>query len=100
MPVAHWPNVLDDPNASDAERNIAQRCADGIPIIVISDSLTVDETGPWRKQTTIIRRSDTATELAEIRESDETAVIFGSQARSPVRKAVRHRDRCCPRWDP
>ncbi|WP_322410649.1 dihydrofolate reductase family protein [Microbacterium invictum] len=80
MMVAHWPNVLDDPNASDAERNIAQRCADGIPIIVISDSLTVDETGPWRQQTTIIRRSDAARELAEIRESDETAVIFGSQA--------------------
>ena len=37
---------------------IAQRYADGIPITLVSDSLTEQDTGPWREQTTIVRRSD------------------------------------------
>lgn len=79
MMVSYWPNVVDDPNASDAERDIARRCAEGLPITVISDSLTVDETGPWRKQTTIASRSESSGVVTKIRESEETAVIFGSQ---------------------
>ena len=30
------------------------RYADGIPITVVSDTLTSDDTGPWRDQTTIV----------------------------------------------
>lgn len=37
--VSRWPQVPSDPDASDAEREIAQRCADGIPVIFGSRTL-------------------------------------------------------------
>lgn len=79
MMVSRWPTVLDDPNISDAERDIAQRCADGVPITVIPDTFSADETGPSRAQTTIVSRSGAERELNKLRASSETAVIFGSQ---------------------
>lgn len=77
--VSHWPQVLSDPDASDAEREIAQRCADGIPITVVSDSISMEDAGPWRGQTTIVPRAGVSAAAAAIRDGDETAVIFGSQ---------------------
>ena len=58
---------------------IAQRYADGIPITVVSDSLTEQDTGPWREQTTIVRRSDTHEAVARLPEQDGDALVFGSR---------------------
>ena len=63
---------------------IAQRYADGIPITLVSDSLTEQDTGPWREQTTIVRRSDAHEAVARLREQDGDALIFGSRTLGPI----------------
>jgi riboflavin biosynthesis pyrimidine reductase len=45
----------------------------------VSDTLTADDTGPWRDQTTIVRRADSHEAVARLREQDGDALIFGSQ---------------------
>lgn len=77
--VAHWPKVLDDPDASQAERSIAQRMAEGTPVVAVSDSLVDDDTGPWTQQTTIVRRDQAHQAVASLREQDGDTVVFGSQ---------------------
>lgn len=37
------------------------------------------DTGPWRDQTTIVRRADRHEAVARLREQDGDALIFGSQ---------------------
>ena len=46
---------------------------------MVSDTLTADDTGPWRDQTTIVRRADSHEAVARLREQDGDALIFGSQ---------------------
>ena len=46
---------------------------------MVSDTLTADDTGPWRDQTTIVRRADSHEAAARLREQDGDALIFGSQ---------------------
>ena len=75
--LSYWPNQLDNPD--DDERYIAQRCADGIPITVVSDTLGPDDTGPWRGQTTIVRRAQATEAAGRLRSQDGDAVMFGSQ---------------------
>jgi hypothetical protein len=43
------------------------------------DTLTADDTGPWRDQTTIVRRADSHQAVAGLREQDGDALVFGSQ---------------------
>ena len=78
--VGFWPTALDLPGLSPGSTEIAQRYADGIPITVVSDTLTEDETGPWRDQTTMVRRADAHEAVARLRERDgDDAVTFGSR---------------------
>jgi dihydrofolate reductase len=78
--VGFWPTALEIPELSPGSTAIAQRYADGIPITVVSDTLTEDETGPWRDQTTIVRRADALEAVARIREQDSgDALVFGSR---------------------
>jgi hypothetical protein len=56
--LTYWPQQHDNPDASPLDHYIAKRYAEGIPITVVSDTLTADDTGPWRDQTTIVRRAD------------------------------------------
>ncbi|WP_139983852.1 dihydrofolate reductase family protein [Nocardioides litoris] len=77
--VSYWPQVPDNPDASAAERRIAARMAEGLPITVVSDSITADDTGPWRAQTTIIRRDEAHRAVSQLREADGDTVIFGSR---------------------
>jgi riboflavin biosynthesis pyrimidine reductase len=69
----------DNPDASPLDHYIAKRYAEGIPISVVSDTLTADDTGPWRDQTTIVRRADSHKAVARLRGQDGDALIFGSQ---------------------
>ena len=76
--VSYWPDQH-HPDASPLNRYIAARYADGIPITVVSDTLTTDETGPWRDQTTIVRRGEAHDAVARLRDRDGDALIFGSR---------------------
>lgn len=75
----YWPGQLDNPAASDDDRYIAGRYAAGIPIIVISDSLTPAGTAPWQEQTTIVARNQTRRAITQLRSRHEDTVIFGSR---------------------
>ena len=75
-----WPSVLGSPDLTPGSREIAQRYADGIPVTVVSDSITEADTGAWRDQTTIVRRADAHAAVARLREEDGgDVVIFGSR---------------------
>lgn len=75
----YWPHQVDNPAATDDDRYIAGRYAAGIPITVISDTLTPEETDPWRAHTTIVPRSQTDTAITRLRRQDGDALIFGSR---------------------
>jgi dihydrofolate reductase len=77
--LTYWPDQFDNPDAHPADRCIAERYANGVPITVVSDSLTPDDTGPWREQTTIAPRADAHEAVAKLRRRDGDALIFGSQ---------------------
>ena len=78
--VGFWPSMVDNPDATPGSAEIAQRYADGIPITVVSDSLTEADTDPWRDQTTIVRRAVAHEAVARLREQDgDDALVFGSR---------------------
>ncbi|HEU4919428.1 MAG TPA: dihydrofolate reductase family protein, partial [Candidatus Limnocylindrales bacterium] len=52
-----WPPVADDPNVSPAHRQIA-RFWKTLEAVVVSDSLTPDDTEPLRDTTRIVRRAE------------------------------------------
>jgi dihydrofolate reductase len=77
--VSFWPNALQMPDLTAPSREIAERYAAGIEIVAVSDTLTQDDTGPWRDQTRIVRRADAATSVGRLREGDGGDVlVFGS----------------------
>lgn len=53
----YWPPVADAPNATPITRQIS-RLDNAIDKVVISDSLTAEQTKPWHHNTRIIRRAD------------------------------------------
>jgi dihydrofolate reductase len=78
--VGFWPSMVDNQDTTPSSRYIAERYADGIPITVVSNSLTEADTGPWRDQTTIVRRADAHEAVARLRDQDAgDALMFGSR---------------------
>jgi dihydrofolate reductase len=74
-----WPSMADDPNATPTQREIS-RLDDAIDKVVISDSLTEDQTEPWRRSTRIIRGVDAHEQLAELkRRNGGDILVFGSR---------------------
>jgi len=72
-----WPSVADDPNFSRTNREIS-RLNNAIDKVVISDSLTADQTAPWTN-TRIIKRADAYNQLTELRrQSGQDILMFGS----------------------
>ena len=72
-----WPSVADDPKATPIQREIS-RLNNAIDKVVISDSLTSEETDPWHN-TRIIRRADAHEQIAELkRQSGKEILVFGS----------------------
>lgn len=73
-----WPPVADDPNATPVQQEIS-RLNNAIDKVVISDSLTVDETAPWHN-TRIVRRAAAHEQIADLkRQSGKDILIFGSR---------------------
>jgi dihydrofolate reductase len=75
----YWPSVADDPNAAPITREIS-RLDNAIDKVVISDSLTPEQTEPWRTNTRIIRRADAHKQIAELkRQTGKDILVFGSR---------------------
>lgn len=75
----YWPHQFDNPQASEDDRYVARRYAEGIPITVISDTLTPEHTAPFGEQTSIVPRAQSAEAVAELRRRDGEALVFGSR---------------------
>jgi dihydrofolate reductase len=74
----YWPSILDDESQPQLERAIARRNAE-MEKLVVSDSLTSDDTGPWNETTTIIRRAEAHSTIAELRRvGTDDILTFGS----------------------
>jgi dihydrofolate reductase len=74
-----WPSVADDPNATPIQREIS-RLNNAIDKVVVSDSLTSEETDPWHENTRIIRRAEAHEQIAELkRQPGKDILVFGSR---------------------
>jgi dihydrofolate reductase len=74
-----WPSVADDPSPqwTPIHREIS-RLDNAIDKVVISDSMTSEQTEPWQN-TRIIRRADAHEQIAELkRQTGKDILMFGS----------------------
>ena len=71
---SYWPPVADNPDVTPVEREIS-RLNGAIEKVVVSDSLTPDQTAPWHN-TRIIRRADAHEEVAKLK-VDELHLMIG-----------------------
>ncbi len=72
-----WPSVADDPNATPTQREIS-RLDNAINKVVVSDSMTPEQTEPWHN-TRIIRGAAAHEQVAELkRQTGKDILIFGS----------------------
>ena len=73
-----WPSVADDPDATLLQREISH-LDNAIEKVVISDSLTPEETAPWHN-TRIISRADAHGQIAELKgQTGRDVLVFGSR---------------------
>lgn len=73
-----WPAMPDNPDAS-ADTRETGRLNNAIQKVVVSDSLTTDETDPWRDTTRIVRRAAAHKEIAELKAGPGRDIVtFGS----------------------
>jgi hypothetical protein len=70
--LSYWPPVADDPAQPEVERAISRRHRELLHL-VISDTLTAEETGPWRENTTIVRRDEARDAIAQASSSTSPA---------------------------
>jgi dihydrofolate reductase len=76
--LSYWPAVADDPAQPEVERAIS-RLHRELEHLVVSDSLTAEETEPWRENTRIVRRDDARDAIASAKDGDGgTLLVFGS----------------------
>jgi dihydrofolate reductase len=74
-----WPSVADDPTATPDQREIS-RLDNAIDKVVISDSLTPEQTEPWHHNTRIISRADAHEQIADLkRQTGKDILVFGSR---------------------
>jgi dihydrofolate reductase len=73
-----WPPVAEDPDASPLQREIS-RLNNAVDKAVVSDSLTAEETEPWRN-TRIVGREEAHEQIAELkRQAGRDILVFGSR---------------------
>lgn len=74
---SYWPGVADDPSAPATTREISE-LNNAIAKVVISDTLTVNQTAPWTN-TRILRRPDAHAQIATLKQqSAKDVLVFGS----------------------
>lgn len=75
----YWPPQADNPDADPVSREIGRR-NNAIDKVVVSDTITEDQTDPWRSTTRIVRRADAHAEIAELkRQEGREILMFGSR---------------------
>jgi dihydrofolate reductase len=73
-----WPRIADDPDQPPVEREIS-RLDNAIDKVVVSDSLTDADLGPWTNTTRILRRADAHGVVRELKRGPgREIVVFGS----------------------
>jgi dihydrofolate reductase len=76
--LSYWPPVADDPAQPEVERAISRRHGE-LQHLVISDSLTAEDTGPWRDNTRIVRRDEARDAIAQAKRDEGAPLLaFGS----------------------
>ncbi len=74
-----WPSVADDPNFTPTHWEIS-RLDNAINKVVISDSMTREQTEPWQNTNRIIRRADANAQIAQLkRQTGKDILVFGSR---------------------
>jgi dihydrofolate reductase len=74
-----WPSVADDPNFTPTNREIS-RLDNAIDKMVISDSMTREQTEPWQNTTRITHRADAHAQIAELKgQTGKDILVFGSR---------------------
>ena len=74
----YWPSVADDPDATLLQREISH-LDNAIEKVVISDSLTPEETAPWHN-TRILSRAGAHGQIAELKgQTGKDILVFGSR---------------------
>jgi dihydrofolate reductase len=72
------PAVAANPEVADVARETGQRNNE-IQKVVVSDSLTADDTAPWTDTTTIVRRADAHQAVADLKsQPGRDILMFGS----------------------
>lgn len=75
----YWPPVADDIDVRPFEREIS-RLDNAIDKVVISDTLTPEQTVPWADTTRIVARVDAREQIAELkRRPGKEILVFGSR---------------------
>lgn len=80
----YWPSVADDLGSPLLEREVS-RLLNAIEKVVISDSLTPKDTGPWHHNTRIVRRADAHEQIAKLKsqvdrdQMGRDILVFGSR---------------------
>lgn len=73
-----WPGVADDPGQSEANRAFS-RLINAVDKVVVSDTLTRDDFGPW-PNTEVVRRADARRRIADLKaETGGDIMVAGSQ---------------------
>jgi dihydrofolate reductase len=73
----YWPPIAEDPSVRPVEREISG-LLNRLDKVVISDSLTQEQTAPWHN-TRLVKRADARKQIAELkRQSGKEIIVFGS----------------------
>lgn len=76
--LSYWPAVVDDQRQPAVEREISS-INNRIDKVVVSDTLSPDDTGVWRETTRILRRAEAHEQIAELKRHGEGDILtFGS----------------------
>src|SRR3990170_5927610 len=67
--LSYWPDIEHDQGQPPVEREISS-INNRVEKVVVSDSLTPEDTGVWRDITEIVRRGDAHRRVAELKNQD------------------------------
>jgi RibD C-terminal domain len=70
-----WPPMADNPDAPAVHQEIG-RLENAIDKVVVSDTVTEDETDPWRSTTRIVRRADAHRRVAELKQEPGREILL------------------------
>jgi dihydrofolate reductase len=74
---SYWPPIADNPDVRPVEREIS-RLNTAIDKVVVSDSLTPEQTAPWTN-TRIVKRADAHAQIAELKsQQGREILVLGS----------------------